>query len=129
MKQNSTETSVQTIGRNIRRWRQLREMKGDELAHFIGINKASLSNIENGKTDLNLCKLEEIAKALDLTVHQLMFSDPQSIVTLAQNPHSNGLNSGTHNKSVDEALLEDLRQQLKIKDEQIKFLQGQFPTK
>ncbi len=118
-KYNQGYQLIQTIGRNIRRWRELHEMKGEELAQKIGINKASLSNIENGKTDVTLHKLEKIAKVLNLSMNQLLFSDPQSIITLTQSASSNA-NAG---------LLDDLRQQLKIKDEPIKFLQSHFPSK
>ena len=128
MKQNLNEPSIKTIGRNIRRWREFREMKGEELAQRIGLTKGSLSNIENGKTDLTLNKIEEIAGVLGLTAHHLLSSDPQSIITLTESPNSNGINYGTQN-NVDADLLSELRQQLKIKDEQIQFLQAQFRTK
>ncbi len=75
----ANEPSIKTIGRNIRRWRELREMKGEDLAHKISINKASLSNIENGKTHLSLQKLAHIASASDLTLQQLISTDPQSV--------------------------------------------------
>lgn len=80
MKFSTTEPSLKTIGRNIRRWREHREIKCDVLAHRIGICKASLSKIKNGLTCIKLERLADVAKALDLTEQQLLYTDPQLII-------------------------------------------------
>lgn len=79
-KHNSEKPSIETIGRNIRRWREHREIKCEDFAVQIGLCKASLSKIENGQTDLTLQRVTEIANALGITIHQLLFNDPQTIV-------------------------------------------------
>lgn len=71
--------------------------------------------------------VEKIAKALGLTLEQLINISPQTLINLTQNPGS-GLNHGTRNNA-DTALVEELRQQLKAKEDYIKFLQTQFPPK
>lgn len=134
IKENTIEPSTKIIGRNIRRWRELREISGENLAHMVGLKKGQISNIENGNSpEISWRKLEEIAKALDLTMQQLLFSDPQSMITFIDSPNTNGMsgvnNYGSLHHSIDMGLIEELRQQLKVKDDQIQFLQTQFKTK
>ena len=78
--QNFNQPSLETIGRNIRRWREQKEIKCEDFAEQIGLCKGSLSIIENGQTDLPTKRISEIAKALDLTSYQLCYTDPQFIV-------------------------------------------------
>lgn len=135
MKPDTNEPSIKIIGRNIRRWREFREFSGENLAHAVGLEKSQISKIENGhSSDVSLRKLEEIAGALDLTLDQLLSTSPQSIINLTQHATDNGINFngvnyGTQNNSADVAIFNELRQQLKVKDDQIQFLQTQFKTK
>ena len=61
------------IGINIRKWRELKGIKQEQLANQLGITKAALSNIENDKTDISLHRIEDIARCLDLEVMKLFF--------------------------------------------------------
>lgn len=81
MQPEASQPSLETIGRNIRRWREHREMKCEDFAAKIGLCKASLSKIENGQTDLSIKRIFAIAMALGLTTKQLCYIDPQTIVT------------------------------------------------
>ena len=45
------------IGINIRKWRELKGIKQEQLANQLGITKAALSNIENDKTDISLHRI------------------------------------------------------------------------
>jgi transcriptional regulator with XRE-family HTH domain len=67
------------IGNNIRRWRELKGIKQEQLAGDIGITKAALSNIENNKADINLHRIEDIAKCLDIDVMNL-FKNPLDLL-------------------------------------------------
>ncbi len=67
------------IGNNIRKWRELRGVKQEQLAIRLGITKAALSNIENNKTDISLHRIEEIAVCLELEAMKL-FSDPMDLL-------------------------------------------------
>lgn len=125
------------IGRNIRRWREHRDMKAEDLGKAVGLDKSVISQLENGKKEFTLSLLNGIAQELKLTLPQLLHTDPQTIVTLTQNTNSNGINYGTqHNSIVDKEILSDLRAQLRIKDEQlnakdrqIEFLQQSFAAR
>ncbi len=67
------------IGANIRKWRNIKEMKQKDLAHGLRMSEAAVSNLENDLTDITLSQLEDIAILLDIEVEQL-FSDPQEMV-------------------------------------------------
>ncbi|MBK6379005.1 MAG: helix-turn-helix transcriptional regulator [Chitinophagaceae bacterium] len=71
------------IGINIRKWRELKGIKQEQLANQLGITKAALSNIENDKTDISLHRIEDIARCLDLEVMKL-FNNP---LDLLLHPH------------------------------------------
>jgi len=75
---NSTPYSLK-IGLNIRKWRELKGIKQEQLAGKLGITKAALSNIENDKTDVSLHRIEDIARCLDLEVMQL-FNNPADLL-------------------------------------------------
>lgn len=57
-----------------RRIRELREMhySQDEFAELINVYRTHVSTIENGKTDLRLSTLLRIAKALGVSVGELL---------------------------------------------------------
>ena len=67
------------VGANIRKWRNMKEMKQKDLAHGLRMSEAAVSNLENDLTDITLSQLEDIAIVLDIEVEQL-FSDPQEMV-------------------------------------------------
>ena len=67
------------VGANIRKWRNMKEMKQKDLAHGLRMSEAAVSNLENDLTDITLSQLEDIAILLDIEVEQL-FSDPQEMV-------------------------------------------------
>ena len=71
------------IGINIRKWRELKGIKQEQLANQLGITKAALSNIENDKTDISLHRIEDIARCLDFAVMKL-FNNP---LDLLLHPH------------------------------------------
>jgi transcriptional regulator with XRE-family HTH domain len=67
------------IGQNIRKWRELKGIKQEQLAILIGITKGAMSNIENDKTDLSLHRIEEIAKHLEIEI-MLLFENPLDLI-------------------------------------------------
>ncbi len=94
------------IGENIRHWRELRNMKQEELAKKLKISPPNLSNIENDINKPNIDMLESIAKALEVEVSQL-FIDPKQLFTF--NNCTNSCVYGTqHNTNMDKILIERL---------------------
>jgi len=64
------------IGSNIRKWRNIKEIKQKDLASSMRLSEAAISNIENDITDLTLSQIEDISVALDMPLEKL-FTDPQ----------------------------------------------------
>ena len=67
------------IGANIRKWRELKGIKQEQLANSLGITKAALSNMENNKADISLHRMEDIANYLGLEVIKL-FTNPLDLI-------------------------------------------------
>lgn len=60
------------MGQRIREWRLRRELSQAEVARLAGITQASLSNYENGKRDLPLSTLLGVARALNVSLGDLL---------------------------------------------------------
>ena len=60
------------IGRNIRRNREMAEMKQEVLAQKLSITASALSQIETGKTDVSVDRIEQIATALNKSFFELI---------------------------------------------------------
>lgn len=64
------------VGTNIRKWRNIKDVKQKDLAERLGLSEAAVSNIENDITNVTLSQLEDISLALDMHIEQLL-CDPQ----------------------------------------------------
>lgn len=62
------------LGKFIRQWRLSKNYKQYLLAHKLDMSRAALSNIENGKTDISISRLYEIAMLLDVDI-KITFSE------------------------------------------------------
>jgi len=60
------------IGRNIRRHRESLGIKQGILAVQLKITPSALSQIETGKTDISVDRIEQIAEALKLSFYELV---------------------------------------------------------
>jgi transcriptional regulator with XRE-family HTH domain len=60
------------IGRNIRRHREALGVRQGALAQQLSITPSALSQIETGKTDISVDRIEQIAEALKLSFYELM---------------------------------------------------------
>ena len=60
------------IGRNIRRHREGAGIRQGALAKELNITPSALSQIETGKTDISVDRIEQIAEALKLSFYELM---------------------------------------------------------
>lgn len=83
---------IYETGNNIRKWRLIKGMKQEDLAEQIEISLVALSKIENGKTNIPLSRLFDIAIALGIHI-QLLFSDPFIILQQKDLKHKNELSN------------------------------------
>ncbi|ULT42151.1 helix-turn-helix domain-containing protein [Niabella defluvii] len=58
---HQTKIEIEKVSENLRVLRMLRGIKVESVAKGIGITKSSYSNIETGKTEITLSRLQDIA--------------------------------------------------------------------
>jgi transcriptional regulator with XRE-family HTH domain len=68
------------IGKNILTERKTRKMSLDELARRSGVSKSMLSQIEQDKTNPTLMTAWKIAKALEMTIEELMEAEGDTMI-------------------------------------------------
>ena len=62
---------VENIGKNIKKYRKTKQLPQIELAVIVGIDRAYLSEIENGRTNPSINILYAIADALQINITEL----------------------------------------------------------
>lgn len=67
--------NIKKIGENIQRERTLRFVKQETLARQVNLSKSEISRIENGKREIKLSVLLQIAKALGVNPDILLNTD------------------------------------------------------
>ena len=60
------------LGENIRRIRLTKDMTQGDLCRKLEVDRAYMSNIESGKKNPTLSTIERIAKALGVTINELL---------------------------------------------------------
>ncbi|WP_374163500.1 helix-turn-helix domain-containing protein [Arcticibacter sp. MXS-1] len=69
---------MKTLGKKIRLLRHQKGWSQEDVARRLDISIPAFSKIETGITDINLSRLEQIAKLFDMTVVQLLtFNDTE----------------------------------------------------
>ncbi|GAB3313792.1 hypothetical protein GCM10027299_01150 [Larkinella ripae] len=66
-----------TIGTQIRLLRQQKGYSQENMADMLGLSTTAYGDIERGKTDLTISRLQQIATALGTTAPQLLSGDVQ----------------------------------------------------
>lgn len=104
------------IGANIRKWRNIKEVKQKDLASSLRMSEAAVSNMENDLTDLTLSQLEDISVALDLPLEKL-FVDPQESLTSAM--QLNNVAEISNNFIMEKELIYSMLGSMQKKDEHL----------
>ncbi len=60
------------LGKNLKRIRTAKGISQGEIGRILGVDKGFISNIENGKTNPTLATIAKLAKALGISVGELM---------------------------------------------------------
>lgn len=111
------------IGANIRKWRNLKDIKQKDLALALQLSDAAVSNIENDVTNLTVTQLEDISIALNVSIEQLL-SDPQE--SYKSNTAYNQSASQQDQKAADKELVSAMILSLEKKDEQLQTIMQHF---
>jgi len=107
------------IGEKIKKVRQLKGYKQEFLAEKLGVSQKQYSLYESADSNLEWHTIEKIASALEIDAIKLVgFDETQIFNNCTQS--GNIFSSNLH--SIDKDLIEELRNQLKEKDAQIKSL-------
>ncbi len=67
-----SKTSAQKFGINMKRIRLEKSMSQGDICRALGLDRAYISNVENGKQNLTLSTMEKVSKALGVGVDQLL---------------------------------------------------------
>ena len=62
---------AQKLGRNLKRIRKEKGISQGDIVRSLGMDRAFISNIENGKTNPTLATIAKLAKALGVSVSDL----------------------------------------------------------
>ena len=65
-------SSGKKLGENLRKLRLKKNMSQVDLANALNVDRAYISNVENGKQNLTLSTMEKVAKVLGVSVDQLL---------------------------------------------------------
>lgn len=60
------------LGKNLKRIRTTKGISQGEIGRILGVDKGFVSNIENGKTNPTLATIAKLAKAIGVSVGELM---------------------------------------------------------
>lgn len=82
MKKNSTPAN---IGENIRKFREIKNITRDRMAHEMGLSLSGYSKIERNQTDLTLSRIQQIAQILEVDIFQILSFDATHIFNISNN--------------------------------------------
>src|SRR3954462_7596552 len=85
MEQDFTVLENKTIGRNIYKFRKIKEKKASDIADFIGISEAAYTKYERGESQITIDVIQKVAECLKV--------DPLNIIT---NAPGNFVENGNH---------------------------------
>ena len=63
---------MSNLSQNIRKYREQKSMSQEELAQKLYVTRQTISNYENGKTEPDLDRIEEMAVLFDVDVQELL---------------------------------------------------------
>ena len=66
------KSESEKLGKNLKRIRTGKKITQGDIVRTLGVSRSFISNIENGKTNPTLSTITNIAKALGVSVGELM---------------------------------------------------------
>lgn len=125
MKRNKNSAACKfKIGNNIRKWRNIKDIKQKDLAYDLNISEAAVSNIENDVSNITVGQLEEISIALNVSIEQLL-SDPESKFRI-HGANIFEVNEKEEERLLDKELINTIISSMEKKDQQMQLLMQNF---
>lgn len=72
---NKDSVLLVNMGLKIRKLREQSNLSQAQLGFEANLSRESINMLENGKLNISILKLEQIANTLNITVHQLLMFD------------------------------------------------------
>jgi len=69
---------VQLLGANVRKFRKLKGLSQEQLAHEAGMERSYVSDLERGTRNPSVRALGRLADALDIAPHKLLLAENQA---------------------------------------------------
>jgi transcriptional regulator with XRE-family HTH domain len=88
----------------IRTIRQLKGWSQEEIAHRLNMSVSGYGSIERGETDVNLSRLENIAKIFEIDLSELFNLNEKNIFVGDHNQHISQINSSSNAKELQHEL-------------------------
>jgi len=74
------------LGRRLRLIRNVKGLSQENMAEGLGITQSAYAQIETGRTDINISRLESIAKIFQLSVAEILTFGDNSELNIANEP-------------------------------------------
>jgi len=110
----------QLTANKIRETRQKLQLSAEHVAHELQIDKSNYSKLENGKVEINMNRLQELADIFKVSLSSLMPFDDKSIYNIKQANYSFN-DYQVHNQMISPDLIEILQ---KTADTLTKVVEG-----
>ena len=105
MEQEFTILENKTIGRNLYKFRKIKDKKAAELADYIGITEAAYTKYERGETQITIDFIQKVSECLKVDPVAIITSTPGNFVENGSNSPNSitvGGNIGGDAKLVDD---------------------------
>jgi transcriptional regulator with XRE-family HTH domain len=115
------ELNNKAIGRNLSKFRMLRDVKASDLAERIGMKEGNYTKYERGESKITIDLVQKIATALEVDPIQILATSPDRFVeTVSNNTVATGaflLGTGDANLDIkgDYVSVDKLQQEMQIK--------------
>lgn len=90
------ELNNKIIGRNLAKFRKLKDVKAADLAERIGMKEAAYTRYERGETAITIDLIQKIASALEVDPVTILTASPDSFIESITNSNMAGI--GNKNK-------------------------------
>lgn len=67
-----SKTTAQKFGENMKKIRLEKGMSQGDICRTLGLDRAYISNVENGKQNLTISTMEKVAKSLGVSIETLL---------------------------------------------------------
>jgi len=124
---------MSTLGEKIRKLREIKNLKQEEMAEKLGISVTAYGKLERDESNISLERLNQIADALGMSVQDIMAFDEKVLFNFLSTASQCGYNYSIHNYGINEnerKLYDDkvklLEANLRLKDERIEELKREI---